>query len=447
MHSNAAGVHLHYIHNQAISPQAMSSTTTHRQVTLPDKAFYSFLSLGIRVVHALLIACLPGTRLLSEEPTSEPVVRTGIEVLKRDNFRGLRGQRVGLISNHTGVDWQGNPTAVLLHESSDVALTTLFSPEHGFRGVLDQSDIGDAKDDATGLKIYSLYGQTRKPTTEMLSNVDTIVFDIQDIGARFYTYISTMGEAMKAADQSGKRFVVLDRPNPINGVDVAGPMLDPGDESFVGFHHLPIRHGMTIGELAKMFRSELGLSLDLEIVRCEGWRREMTFDQTGLVWINPSPNMRSLTQALLYPGVGMLETSNLSVGRGTDTPFEVIGASWIDPIEWAKEMRSEQIPGVTVVPIQFTPDSSRYRDEVCGGINLVISNRAKFDPLHLGVALAVTLQRLYPDQWQAEKAMRLLGNRATMNAIVGGQSVSEVMRVTNQNVDQFRQRRSQFLLY
>ncbi|MCO8122128.1 DUF1343 domain-containing protein [Stieleria sp. TO1_6] len=387
---------------------------------------------------------------VGQEPSvqpSLPVVLAGIDVLRRDGFGMLRGQRVGLITNQTGRCRDGTSTAQLLAESDQVQLTALFSPEHGFRGELDVAAIGNSTDTQTGVEIFSLYGKTRRPTAEMLDQIDVLVFDIQDIGARFYTYISTMGEAMQAADEHGKRFVVLDRPNPITGQTVSGPMLDDGQESFVGFHSLPIRHAMTIGELAKLFHAELGLTCPLDVVQCDGWRRQMWWDQTGLLWINPSPNMRNLTQAMLYPGVGMLETTNLSVGRGTDTPFEVIGAPWIDPLTFAAELKQCKLSGVTVVPIRFTPDASRYRDESCGGVNLIVTDREQFDPLRLGVALAVTLQKRYGQQWNAGDAMRLLGSRPTLDAIESGQSVDQVMSITRAGVDEFLTRRSGHLIY
>ncbi|MCC9603900.1 DUF1343 domain-containing protein [Stieleria sp. JC731] len=395
-----------------------------------------------------VLACLTGLPGFSAAQTPvAPIVHSGIDVLKQTDFKQLDGQRVGLISNHTGVDWQGNETAVLLHQAPNVDLVTLFSPEHGYHGQLDQSQIANDEDKSTGLKIISLYGATRRPTPEMLAEIDTIVFDIQDIGTRFYTYISTMGEAMLAANELGKRFVVLDRPNPIGGLKVAGPMLDPGTESFVGFHPLPIRHGMTIGELAKMFHTELGLTNQLEVIPCRGWDRSMPYDETGQVWINPSPNMRSLTQAFLYPGVGMLETSNLSVGRGTDTPFEVIGAPWIDPVHWAAELRKEPPLGVRFVPIRFVPNSSKYQGETCGGVNIVIVDRSAFEPIELGVVLAVTLQKLYSDEWKAKSANRLLGSKETMQAILDFQPTEMVMKSTTNGLELFLKRRAKFLLY
>jgi uncharacterized protein YbbC (DUF1343 family) len=230
-------------------------------------------------------------------------------------------------------------------------------------------------------------------------------------------------------------------------VTVSGPMLDAGDESFVGFHSLPIRHGMTIGELAKMFRKELDLSVRLDVIECEGWKREMLWDETGLLWVNPSPNMRNLTQALLYPGIGMLETTNLSVGRGTDTPFEIIGAPWIDPLQLAREMNQLELAGVTCIPVRFTPDSSRYADESCGGINFMITNRDEFEPIRLGIQLATTLRRLYGDSWQGKDAIRLLGNRKMLDAILHRQSAETVIKLSQDGVDRFLARRTHYLLY
>ncbi|MCC7338497.1 MAG: DUF1343 domain-containing protein [Pirellulaceae bacterium] len=383
----------------------------------------------------------------SKDSKATAAVETGIDVLVRDNFRQLAGQRIGLITNHTGRAQDGRSTAVLLQAAEQVDVTTLFSPEHGFEGKLDIEKIGDTQDSATGLKVFSLYGPTRKPTPEMLANLDTIVFDIQDIGCRFYTYVSTMGEAMRAAAEQGKRFVVLDRPNPINGLDMAGPMLDAGLESFVGFHHLPLRHGMTAGELAQMFKDELKLELDLQVIRCENWQREDYWEATGLTWINPSPNMRSLTEATLYPGVGVLETTNISVGRGTDIPFEWIGAPWIDARQLAAELTGYGLPGVIFVPVEFTPTSSKYEGELCHGVNIAMIDRAQFEPLHVGFALAVALRKLHPDQWQTKSLNRLLGNKQVEQAILDGKTLSEVVELSQTGLRDFAKRRKPFLLY
>jgi len=387
--------------------------------------------------------------LEAPSPTREPTSRAlaGIDVLERDGFRQLAGRRVGLITNHTGRTRDGRGTPAVLHAAPGMQLVALFSPEHGFAGALDQSDVPDAKDPASGLPVRSLYGKTRRPTPEMLADLDTLVYDIQDIGCRFYTYVSTMGEAMKAAAAAGKRFVVLDRPNPINGVDVAGPMLDPGSESFVGWHPLPLRHGMTVGELARLFNDELKLGLDLVVVPCEGWRRGDAWEATGLEWVNPSPNMRSLTEAFLYPGIGLLETTNVSVGRGTDTPFEVIGAPWIDGPALAAALAGRRIPGVAFVPIAFTPDASTFKGERCGGINVVITDRAAFEPVRVGLEIAAALRRLHADAWKVDGYARLLGNKEVLEAVREGGDPQAAVDRAAAGVRAFVTRRTPHLLY
>lgn len=374
-------------------------------------------------------------------------VLTGLDVLERDGFRQLAGRNVGLITNHTGRSRSGKSAVGLLHGAKDVKLVALFSPEHGFEGKLDIEKVGDAKDNETGLKIHSLYGETRRPTEAMCEGIDTIVFDIQDIGSRFYTYISTMGEAMTAASQFKKRMVVLDRPNPIGGVAIAGPMLDAGTESFVGFHNIPIRHGMTIGEIALMLKAEKKLDVDLEVIRCENWSRDRLWDQTGLTWINPSPNMRSLTEALLYPGVGMLETTNISVGRGTDTPFEVIGAPWIDGPALAAELNGHKLAGVTFIPIEFTPTTSKHQNQLCQGVNIQITNRDQMEPLSVGFAIATALRKLHAEKWETKSLTRLMGSKVCAEAILAGKTTEDLLKISLGGVSEFKRRRETFLLY
>ena len=375
-------------------------------------------------------------------------VALGIDRLVADDFRQIRDQRIGLITNQTGISSQGTSTIKLLHRSPHVDLAALFSPEHGLAGKLDQSIVGDSVDQGSGIKVFSLYGQTRKPTAEQLSQVDTLVFDIQDIGCRFYTYISTMGLAMEAAAEHGKRFVVLDRPNPINGVDVSGPMRDADQASFVAFHDLPIRHGMTVGELSQMFQAERKLdTLKLDIIACEGWIRQQYLDETGLLWINPSPNMRNLNEAILYPGIGMWETTNISVGRGTDNPFEVVGAPWISAQELATELNRAQLPGVRFTPKQFVPNSSKYKNAICGGVHILITNRESFDPLQLGIQLGCSLQRLYGVNWKLEDARRLVCHQETLNRIESGMAASAILLEQARDLNSFRNRRNRFLIY
>jgi uncharacterized protein YbbC (DUF1343 family) len=378
--------------------------------------------------------------------SARPVL-TGIDVLVRDNFRQLAGKRVAVITNHTGLDRDRRRTAALLAKAEGVTLVAIFGPEHGATGTYDQANVPDARDEETGVPVKSLYGKTKRPTAEMLADVDAIVFDIQDIGCRFYTYIATMLEAMKAAAEHGKAFVVLDRPNPIDGVSLAGPLVDEGRGTFVGCHPLPLRHGMTAGELAGMFAAELKLDLDLTVVPCEGWRRADAFDATGLEWVNPSPNMRSLTEAFLYPGIGLLEFTNLSVGRGTDTPFEVLGAPWLDGRALADALAARRIPGVAFVPIRFTPRASKFSGQECGGISIAVTDRAMLDPVRVGLEIAVALRQVSPQDWQPEKLDVLLLHKATLEAICSGEPADAVLESARHGVKEFARRRGEWLLY
>ncbi|MDQ3010812.1 MAG: DUF1343 domain-containing protein [Acidobacteriota bacterium] len=375
----------------------------------------------------------------------------GIDVLKRDNFVILKGKRVGLITNHTGRDREGNPTIDVLFKAPDVKLVALFSPEHGIRGALDQEKITNTKDEKTGLPVYSLYGETRKPTAEMLKDIDVLVFDIQDIGARFYTYISTMGLAMEEAAKNGKTFVVLDRVNPINGVDVEGPLADGDKLSFIAHHQIPVRHGMTVGELAQLFNKERALvwagGADLQIVRIEDWKRNQWFDETGLAWINPSPNMRSLTEATLYPGVCLLEPTNVSVGRGTDTPFEMVGAPWIDGRKLAEVLNAANLSGVRFVPVRFTPRASVHKDVECGGVNIIITDRRSFEAVPIGMEIAVQLHKLHRKDFGADRFNRLLVNQKVYDAFLQGSDARALKQVWESDLDGFRLIRRKYLLY
>jgi uncharacterized protein YbbC (DUF1343 family) len=393
------------------------------------------------------IATLAAASINTPLKSGTDEVHTGVDILQEDKYASLRGQRVGLIANQTSIDRRGRSTIQLMHESPHVQLVALFSPEHGIVGKLDQSIIGDTKETTTGLKVFSLYGKNRAPTEEFLSEIDTLVFDIQDIGTRFYTYISTMGLAMEACSQHNKRFVVLDRPNPINGVRVAGPVLDAGRESFVGYHTLPVRHGMTVGELARMFRAERGWDLKLDVIKVKGWDPASMLDRSGLPWVNPSPNMRNLNQALFYPGVGLLETTNLSVGRGTDTPFEWIGAPWLDGQRFAHELNTVGIPGIRFVATQFTPQSSVYQGKQCNGVRFIITNRAALEPLRLGMELATKLRALHPNDWDRKRYVRLLCDARTMALLEEQATVDEIIRSWEDELIDFRKRRSHYLLY
>ncbi|HEY8460903.1 MAG TPA: exo-beta-N-acetylmuramidase NamZ domain-containing protein [Blastocatellia bacterium] len=374
-------------------------------------------------------------------------VQNGIDVLKRDQFALLKGKRVGLITNHTGRDRDGNSAIDLLYKAPGVKLVALFSPEHGIRGALDQPNISNSTDEKTGLPIYSLYGDVKAPTAEALKDIDALVFDIQDVGARFYTYISTLGLALEAAAKNKKSFVVLDRVNPINGQSVEGPLADPDKLSFIAHHPIPIRHGMTVGELAQLFNKERNLNADLHVVRVENWRRSQWFDSTGLVWINPSPNMRSLTEATLYPGVCLLETTNVSVGRGTDTPFEVIGAPWIDGRKLAEALNGANLPGVRFVPIRFTPKSSVHKDVECGGVNIIVIDRDLFEPVTAGLEMAAQLKKLFPKDFSIERFNRLLANQKVFDAFRQGSDARAMRQVWEPELEAFRAIRNKYLLY
>jgi uncharacterized protein YbbC (DUF1343 family) len=386
------------------------------------------------------------------EPSSMPYraateVLCGIDVLQREGFERLKGRTVGLITNHTGIMRDRMTTVAAFHRAKNVELVALFSPEHGIAGKLDESNIGDTRDEETGLPVYSLYGESRAPSAKSLEGIDTLVFDIQDIGCRFYTYVSTMKLAMEAAAKQKIKFVVLDRPNPLGGLIVEGPVLDEGAESFVGYHTVAVRHGMTVGELAKMLNEERKIGVDLEIVEVQGWNRASYFDQCGLEWINPSPNMRSMNAALLYPGVGLWEMTNLSVGRGTDTPFEVIGAPWIEGNALAAALNSAGLGGVSFVAKDFTPTASKFRDEKCGGVMIVISNRERVRSLEIGFAIAHALRSLYGEKWETKQVNRLLGNQTASEAILSGADVEEIRNGCAVMLKAFIERRSKFLIY
>jgi uncharacterized protein YbbC (DUF1343 family)/CubicO group peptidase (beta-lactamase class C family) len=382
-------------------------------------------------------------------------VRTGIDVLEGHGFAELREPgkaitRVAVVTNQTGVDGLGHRTIDVLAKAPGIAVTAIFSPEHGVSGSLDTASIADSKDAATGIPVYSVYGETsakRHPRLDILNSVDAIVYDIQDIGTRFYTYETTLGYFLEAAAKTGKRMLVLDRPNPINGVQVQGPVSDEGREGFTNFGQIPVRHGMTIGELARLYNSERGIGARLKVVAMEGWQRGDWLDSTGVLWVNPSPNMRSLTEAALYPGVGMLEATNVSVGRGTDTPFEVLGAPWIGAVELAAYLNGRGIGGVRFVGVEFTPQNDVYAQKKCGGVNIVVTDRNALDAPELGMEMAAALHTLYADQFEMKNLDRLMLNQASAAAIGGGEDPRRVGMDWNDALDKFKAIRGKYLLY
>jgi uncharacterized protein YbbC (DUF1343 family)/CubicO group peptidase (beta-lactamase class C family) len=382
-------------------------------------------------------------------------VKNGIDVLEAHDFRELRiaGRdpvKVGLVTNQTGVDALGRRTIDVLAHAPGIQLAAIFSPEHGIFGSVDTPNINNSRDAATGVPIISVYGSTeakRRPPADSISGLDTIVFDIQDVGVRFYTYETTLGYFLEAAAAAGKRMVVLDRPNPIGGAAVYGPVADPGRESFVSYWQTPVQHGMTMGELARMFNAEREIHASLDVIRMEGWMRGDWFDSTGELWINPSPNMRSLTEAILYPGIGMIEATNISVGRGTDTPFELVGAPWIVPEDFARYLNAREIGGVRFVPVYFTPGSSVYAGKKCGGVNIELADRDGLDGPELGLEIASALQKLYPGQFHIKGMDALMVNKVSLDALSAGEDPRRIADDWRERQERFKEIRARYLLY
>jgi uncharacterized protein YbbC (DUF1343 family) len=380
------------------------------------------------------------------EPSAAPVM-SGIDVLRADNFALLRGKRVGLITNHTGRARDGASTIDLIHQAKGVQLVALFSPEHGIRGILDAS-VPSEKDEKTGLVIYSLYGETRRPSDAMLNGIDTLVLDLQDIGARFYTYMTTMAYVMEEAAKRNIAVVVLDRVNPINGFQIEGPSLDKSQVGFTGyFPAMPVRHGMTMGELARLFNGENKIGANLTVVEMKNWKRDEWFDMTGQPWINPSPNMRNLVQATLYPGIGAIEGTNISVGRGTDTPFEQIGAPWIDGVQLADTLNARNMPGLRFYPVRFTPTSSKYANEECQGVFMVVTDRVALRPVRVGAEIAAALGKLYGAKYEIDAAARLFGSAANLASLKSGSDPGTIAASWGQAEARWRLMRAKYLIY
>ncbi len=395
---------------------------------------------------ALLFALLAGPAL----PASCAVLTlSGLDVLERDGFAALQGKRVGLITNHTAVDLQGRHAADALH-AAGVDLRAIFAPEHGFRGTEDHgAHIAHSSDAATGAPIYSLYGRNMRPSPEQLSGLDVLVFDIQDVGARFYTYLTTMGYAMEEAAKAGLSFVVLDRPNPAGGHIVEGPVLETGISAFTAYFPVPPRHGFTAGEMALFHRDDRRLPLDLLVVRMENWRRDMFFDETGLVWTNPSPNIRSVDAELLYPGIGCFEATNLSVGRGTASPFTWFGAPWLDGGGLAAELNALGLPGVSFAAVRKTPSSDVYAGEECGGVEVTITDRHALRSLDVFVHAASLLKKLHPAEFSYRPAelRKMTGSGLLGEALEKGRPAGPVLKKYAGESAAFRKKRAKWLLY
>lgn len=414
-----------------------------------------FPALNSLIVLAISLAAC------SSEREAAAVLHTGLDRLARGEVEELKGKKVGVITNQTGRTADGVHIADVVAQNHDMTLAALFAPEHGIRGKVEGgAKISAERDDKTGAPIFSLYGKTRKPTPEMLAGLDALIFDIQDVGARFYTYISTMSLAMEAAAENGIPFYVLDRPNPIGGDLVEGPVLDLQFRSFVGMHAIPLRHGMTVGELAILYNRQgwlaQGVQADLHVVPMQGWRRGMVFEETGLRWTPPSPNMPTPTTALLYPGVGLLEATNFSEGRGTDSPFEIVGAPWADNEALIGALQDAHLPGIDFVPAAFTPvdmpgkaTNPKYEGRLCRGIRFRVLDPHSLQSVALGVHLLVALQRLFPQDFRMREAgmARMTGQAWIYQDILQGKSASQIIAAWQDGLQQFLELRERVLLY
>ena len=379
-------------------------------------------------------------------PRRTGAVRTGLDLLVEQEFAPLRGYTVGLVTNQTGIDAGGRRAIDLLAAAPGVRLGAIFSPEHGITGEA-TTEVPHGRDPATGRPIWSLYGVTRRPTAEMLHGITALVFDIQDVGVRYYTYLTTLLYVLEEAGRRGIPVVVLDRPNPITGRVVEGPVMDPDLKSFTAPHPLPVRTGLTIGEFARLAVAERGLPVSLTVFPLTGWERSLWFDETGLPWVNPSPNIRSVTQALLYAGVGLLEATNLSVGRGTDAPFEVVGAPWIEPHGLAERLNRQRLPGVRFAAVQFTPTLDRYAGTPCFGVRLIVTDREAIRPVRVALALAAALRALHREHFRPEPIQNLLVHRPTMWALLRDEPLDRLVAWAEVDRARYLSRRAPYLLY
>ena len=406
-----------------------------------------------RLVWIVLgIGCSSGTRVPSPIAAQ---IRPGIEVLLADSARLIAGKRLGLLTNNTGVDHLGRRDVDLLRSAAGARLTVLFSPEHGFRGTEDRSGLPDGRDSATGLPIYSLYGGSRTAARAALDSVDVLLIDLQDIGARYYTYIATTVQLMRDATRGGKRVIVLDRPDPVGGIAVQGNVRakagDP-DSAFSGFMPVAMRYGMTLGELTRMANDVMAIGADLVVVPALGWNRAMFYDETGLPWVKPSPNMPDLDSGLLYPGICLFEGTNVSVGRGTAIAFQLVGAPWLDPAAVIERMRANPVPGMEVTPTTFTPvgpTDGKYAGIVLRGLQFRVRDRRKYDPTKLAVAVLAAIRAIHPAEFQfrAQSFDRLAAGPELRRALETGRPAQEIWDSWEQDLTRFRVNRTKYLMY
>jgi uncharacterized protein YbbC (DUF1343 family) len=385
-------------------------------------------------------------KLRPEKNQTRGQVLSGLDVLRAEEFNRMRGRKIGLLTNQTGRARDGVSAIDLFKGAGNLELIALFSPEHGIRGIRDDR-VPSSRDKKTGRVIYSLYGKRLRPTPEMLAGIDTIVVDLQDIGTRFYTYMTTMAYMLEAAAKHKVKVMVLDRPNPINGIQIEGPTLDQKFIGFTGYFPMPIRHGLTLGELALLFNAENDIAVQLTVVKMKGWRRRYWFDETGLPWVNPSPNMQSLIEATLYPGIGAIEGTRISVGRGTGTPFEQIGSPWIDGVQLAASLNAIGLAGVRFYPVSFTPQSSKFAGRKCRGAFILVTDRQALRPVRLGLEVASILHRLYPDDYRLGEEENLLGSESALIQILAGEDPAGIVKTWQADEKHWRQLRRRYLLY
>ncbi|MBA9025328.1 uncharacterized protein YbbC (DUF1343 family) [Peribacillus huizhouensis] len=419
------------------------------------KRFIAILTMAL-VLSALSFTWAESEKSNKDKGITDKNFKLGVEVLLSEQKKLLQGKRVGLITNPTGVDQELTSIVDLLNEEDDIKLTALFGPEHGVRGSAQAGEYVEFyTDDKTGIPVYSLYGQTRKPTPEMLENIDVLLFDIQDVGTRFYTYIYTMAYAMEAAKEKGIPFIVLDRPNPLTGSKFEGTVLDMKYASFIGNYSIPLRHGMTVGELARLFNSKFKIGADLTVIKMKGWKRDMYYDETPLQFVLPSPNMPTLDTAIVYPGAALFEGTNISEGRGTTKPFELIGAPFIDGTELAQQLNALKLSGVTFRAASFTPTTSKFANQLSHGVQIHITDRKKFQSFETGVHMVKAVHDLYPNQFQFRAPNstgisffdQLVGNGWIRQGIEEGRSVKDMKKQWEKELSDFKKIRSQYLLY
>ncbi|WP_223592117.1 exo-beta-N-acetylmuramidase NamZ family protein [Neobacillus bataviensis] len=408
------------------------------------------------LVLILVLSTVTAAIAKNDKEKKNEKFRLGVEVLLQDKIDLIKGKRVGLITNPTGVDQKLNSIVDLLDNNPNVNLTALYGPEHGVRGSAQAGQYVESYiDEKTGVPVYSLYGNTKKPTPEMLSNVDVLLFDIQDVGTRYYTYIYTMALAMEAAKENNIPIIVLDRPNPLSGTKVEGPVLEDKYSSFVGEYAIPVRHGMTVGELAQLFNKEFGIGADLTVVKMDGWKRNMYYDETPLDFVMPSPNMPTLDTALVYPGACLIEGTNISEGRGTTRPFELIGAPFINSDDLAAKLNSYHLPGVAFRAASFTPSTSKFVNKLSNGIQIHVTDRNSYKPFETGLYIVKTIHDMYPNDFQFRTPGsngisffdNLTGNGSIRAGIEAGKSIEEMKAEWQPSLEKFMDVREKYLLY